>query len=144
MLKNAALGYRAATPERGGWGATSCVVGNIKAAIRAWMLTREQVYLDAVATSIDFTLGMNPSGMSWMTGAGTVYPMDPLNLNSLCDEVDEPQPGILIYGPTSYWYNNKVEMYPDKKKMGFYRWSIIRGKHRQTSEQLTFLRMASG
>jgi len=82
-------------------------------------MPREQKYLDAVAASVDFSLGMHPSEMSWMTGAGTVYPMDPCNLNCLDDGVEEPHPGILIYGPTGYWYDNQCVLYPDKSKMGF-------------------------
>ncbi len=114
-------GYRASAPKGGGWGGTSCVVKNIEAATRAYLLTKDQRYLDAIATSVDFTLGMNPSEMSWMTGAGTDYPMDPLNANCNSDEVNEPSPGILIYGPTSYYKDNKVILYPDKENMGFYR-----------------------
>ena len=128
--KNAENGYRASAPDGGGWGSTSCVVRNIEAVTRAYMLTKKQKYLDALATSVDFSLGMNPSEVSWMTGAGFATPMDPCNLNSLDDGVEEPQPGILIYGPTNYWYDNKVVLYPNKKEMGFYRryvdvWGMI-------------------
>jgi len=114
-------GYRASASKGGGWGGTSAVVKNIEAVTRAYLLTKDQKYLDAIATSVDFTLGMNPSEMSWMTGAGTDYPMDPLNANCLSDEVEEPSPGILIYGPTNYYKDNKSALYPDKEKMGFYR-----------------------
>jgi endoglucanase len=116
-----AKGYRAAAPKNGGWGWTSAVVKNIEAVTRAYLLTKDQKYLDAIATSVDFTLGMNPSEMSWMTGAGTEYPMDPVNANSISDDVPEPSPGILIYGPTNYHKDNKSAFYPDKEKMGFYR-----------------------
>lgn len=116
-----AKGYRASTPKGGGWGATSAVVKNIEPVTRAYLLTKDRKYLDAIATSVDFTLGMNPSGMSWMTGAGTDYPMDPVNANSISDDVEEPSPGILIYGPTAYYKDNKSVLYPDKEKMGFYR-----------------------
>jgi endoglucanase len=119
--ENGKSGYRASSPKGGGWGNTSCVVKNIEATTRAYLLTREQKYLDAVATSVDFTLGMNPSEMSWMTGAGTDHPMDPLNANSITDHVEEPTPGILIYGPSNYYKDNKSVLYPDKEAMGFYR-----------------------
>jgi endoglucanase len=126
------LGYRAATPEGGGWGNTSCLPRNVEAATRAWLLTRRQDYLDAVATSIDFPLGMNPSEMSWMTGGGSACPMDPCSHNSLYDDEEEPLPGILIYGPTNAWQNSKVVLHPDKSAMGFYRrvvdaWGNIAG-----------------
>ena len=119
--ENGQKGYRASAPKGGGWGGTSAVVKNIEAVTRAYLLTREQKYLDAIATSVDFTLGMNPSEMSWMTGAGTDVPMDPVHANSISDEVEEPNPGILIYGPTNYYKDNKVILYPDKDQMGFYR-----------------------
>lgn len=119
--KNAENGYAASTPNGGGWGSTSCVVKNMEGATRAYMLTEDQKFLDRIATSIDFTLGMNPSEMSWMTGAGKVYPMDPLNLNCIDDDMEEPSPGILWYGPTNYWGSEKVLLYPNKKNMGFYR-----------------------
>ncbi|MCD6416649.1 MAG: glycoside hydrolase family 9 protein [Planctomycetes bacterium] len=130
--ENGRKGYRAATPKGGGWGNTSGLVSNIEPAARAYLLTREQKYLDAVATSTDFSLGMNPSEMSWMTGAGSVYPMDPCNLNCTDDGVLEPHPGILIFGPTNYWESGQCILYPDKAKMGFYRrvvdgWLFIEG-----------------
>ncbi len=114
-------GYRASAPAGGGWGATSAVVKNIEPVTRAYLLTKDPKYLDAIATSVDFTLGMNPSEISWMTGAGTDCPMDPVNANSISDDVEEPSPGILIYGPTNYYKDNKSVLYPDKEKMGFYR-----------------------
>jgi endoglucanase len=114
-------GYRASAPKGGGWGATSAVVKNIEAATRAYLLTKDSKYLNAIATSIDFTLGMNPSEMSWMTGAGSDSPMDPLNANNVSDEIEEPSPGILFYGATNYYKDNKCLLYPDKEKMGFYR-----------------------
>ncbi len=119
--ENGRRGYRASVRESGGWGSTACVVRNIEANTRGYLLTRKQEYLDAFATSIDFSLGMNPSEMSWMTGGGTVYPMDPCSHNSIYDGVDDPLPGILIYGPTNYWKSEYCVLYPDKAKMGFYR-----------------------
>ncbi|MEI6034660.1 MAG: glycoside hydrolase family 9 protein [Verrucomicrobiae bacterium] len=114
-------GYRAPAPKGGGWGATSAVVKNIEGATRAYLLTKDRKYLDAMATGIDFTLGMNPSEMSWMTGAGSDSPMDPLNANSVSDGIEEPTPGILFYGATNYYKDNKSILYPDKETMGFYR-----------------------
>ncbi|MEA2013010.1 MAG: glycoside hydrolase family 9 protein [Verrucomicrobiota bacterium] len=130
VKKNAENGYAASTPSSGGWGATSCVVLNIEAVTRAYMLSKNPELLNPIATSIDFTLGMNPSEISWMTGAGTKFPMDPLNLNCLDDGIEKPHPGILWYGPTNYWYDAKVVLYPDKSKMGFYRritdnWTMV-------------------
>ena len=56
--------------------------------------------------------------------------MDPTSHNSIYDNEELPLPGILIYGPTNYWHDNRVQLYPDKTKMGFYRrvvdaWGMI-------------------
>ena len=121
VKNNAKNGYAASTYNRGAWGGTSCVVRNIEGLTRAYMLSKDPELLKPIATSIDFSLGMNPSEISWMTGAGSKYPMDPLNLNCLDDGIENPHPGILWYGPTSYWNDTKVVLYPNKSKMGFYR-----------------------
>ena len=47
--------------------------------------------------------------------------MNPLNANCISDDVEEPTPGILIYGPSNYYKDNKSVLYPDKETMGFYR-----------------------
>lgn len=116
-----AEGYAVPAPKGGGWGNTSCLVRNIEEVTRAYMLTRNPAYLDAIATAIDFSFGMNPTEMSWVTGAGSVSPMDPLNLNCIDDGIEAPHPGILWYGPSNYWQKDKIQLYPDKTDMGFYR-----------------------
>jgi len=121
MDDNARRGYRASLYDGGRWGRSSVVVRNAEAATRMFFLTREQRYLDAIAGNIDFTLGMNPSEMSWMTGAGSARPMEPLNIHSYQDDVEEPYPGIIINGPSDHWQAPGYLLYPDKAGMGFYR-----------------------
>jgi len=119
---NGRTGYQAACPHTGGARSLSPLyTGNLNPVYRAYLLTKEQKYLDAIATCLDFVLGMNPAEMSWMTGAGSVYPMDPRNLNCKFDGVEEPYPGIVIFGPTMNYDSEKIIFYPDKSTLGIYR-----------------------
>ncbi len=51
----------------------------------------------------DYALGLNPLGMSFVTGLGSVQPASPLHLDSwpAIERGLGPVPGILIYGPSS-------------------------------------------
>ncbi len=121
IISNGESGYQAATADTGWSGLFSPLyTGNLNPVYRAYLLTKEQKYLDAVATCLDFVLGMNPAEMSWMTGAGSVYPMDPRNINCKMDDVEEPYPGIVIFGPT-HLDSEKIIFYPDKSTLGRYR-----------------------
>lgn len=117
-------GYYSACSNTGWFGEASPLnTRNINAVIRSYMLTKEQKYLDVISTSLDFVLGMNPSERSWITGAGIVYPMNPLNVNCMNDGVAEPYPGIVIMGPTLSEYSGEMGdfIYPAPKDMGLYR-----------------------
>jgi len=148
--ENGQVGYRAACPNEGTWGSASPLhTSNINAVIRAYLLTQKQKYLDAIATSIDFVLGMNPSEISWMSGAGTVHVMDPLNINCKYDGVVEPYPGIVIFGPTENYDDPHNKLYPDKSEMGFYRriadmWSFVEGCEYVVDQQQAGMLLAAG
>lgn len=117
-------GYYTACSNSGWFGEASPLnIRNISSIVRSYMLTKDQKYLDVISTSLDFVLGMNPSEKSWMTGAGSVYPMNPLNINCMSDGVVEPYPGIVIFGPTVSEYSGEMGdyIYPDPRDMGLYR-----------------------
>ncbi len=52
--------------------------------------------------SLDVQLGNNPQNMSYITGIGSKYPKDPLHHPSRHDGVEEPVPGIPVYGPSAH------------------------------------------
>ncbi len=147
---NGETGYQAACSNKGHSGQASPLhTVNLNPVYRAYLLTKEQKYLDAIATCVDFVLGMNPSECSWMTGAGTVYPMDPRNLNCKYDGVEEPYPGIVIYGPIEDYNGEKNIMYPDKSTMGFYRrmcdaFNWAEGTEYVVAEQQSNMYLAAG
>jgi endoglucanase len=147
MKANGKTGYMTTCPNRGDWGNASPLI-QTEVLMRAYMLTRDEKYLTPIGTAVDFVLGMNPSEMSWMTGCGTVYPMDPLNTNCKYDGIEEPFPGILIFGPSEVWNEEQNPLYPDPEHMGFYRrisdvWGYIRGCEYVIDRQMSNIYMAA-
>ena len=121
---NGNLGYKVASVNKGNWGRPSPMsLYNIGSLIWAYLLTKENQYRDMASLSLDFVLGMNPAEMSWVTGAGAIYPMDPLSYNCRYDNEIEPIPGLLLFGPRQYNPNSfgVHTMYPDMKELGFFR-----------------------
>lgn len=124
VKENGRNGYKVASINEGSWGRSSPMsLDNIGPLIYAYLLTRESHYRDMAATALDFVLGMNPSEMSWVTGVGSVYPMDPLSYNSRHSGEIEPIPGMLLFGPKEYDPESFVAntMHPDKAGLGFFR-----------------------
>lgn len=60
----------------------------------------EQKYLDGAALNADYMLGCNPLGVCWMSGCGYNYPTVFFDAESEMDGIDDPVPGITVYGPT--------------------------------------------
>lgn len=79
------------------WGASN--VSNFNRSLFiAHKLTGRKSYRNAAILNADFMLGANPMGMSWTTGLGFVYPTDIQHEVSEKDNIDDPVPGITIYG----------------------------------------------
>jgi len=145
---NGHQGYQALCRNKGDWGHAN-PIDNIEVIAKAWLLTGRQDYRDAVATAVDFTLGMNPSEMSWMTGVGSVHVMDPLHANSKYDGIIEPVPGIVIFGPTEVFEEDQNPLYPDPEHMGFYRrmsdvWGYVRACEYVVDQQQANMALAAG
>lgn len=121
--KNSTQGYCVPENFSGTYGESAPIhIKQCGAIKRAYMFNKDKKYLTAIAHTLDFVLGMNPSEMSWMTGAGHVFPMQPLHENSLNDGIEEPYPGILIYGPAKeHQGHSNNRLYPNPDEMGFYR-----------------------
>jgi hypothetical protein len=91
----------------------SLALGNVSAEDR-------QRYHDAISVAADYVLGANPLGMSFITGLGTVSPMEPLHLDSLVfvKRGRPPMPGIPVYGPVrelpraDYYRYARVRFHP--------------------------------
>ena len=67
---------------------------------RMHALTGAPAYLEWGMHTCDVTLGANAAGRSWVTSLGSSPVARPLHLPSMTDGVDEPVPGLTVYGPS--------------------------------------------
>ena len=89
------------------WGSNGRILNNLVVLATAYDLTSQRDYLDATLTGIDFLLGRNALGQSYITGYGTdhtchqrtrhfAYDLDPA--------FPPPPPGAIAGGPNSKTY----------------------------------------
>ena len=81
------------------WGSNGMAANQVFYLIRAYELTTETKYLDAAYTAMDYLLGRNGTGYSYVTGFGNVTPTKPHHRISEADNVSEAVPGMLVGGP---------------------------------------------
>jgi len=83
--------------------------------------SEKQNLIDALSLDEDFMYGANPPGISWTTGLGSRYPMEPLHIESLAFMKDgrDAVPGLSLYGISlnaprqSYYMPVSAMFYPD-------------------------------
>ena len=85
------------------WGASAMCNYN-RALLIAYYITGNKDYKDGAILNFDFALGCNPMGMSWTSGLGYAYPVNFQSDLSTKDGIDDPIPGITIYGVTGGTY----------------------------------------
>ncbi len=83
------------------WGSNSVVANKGMVLVHAYILTKEQKYLDAAQGILDYLLGRNPLDLSYLTGWGVNQVMKPHHRPSQGDTVEAPVPGMLVGGPNS-------------------------------------------
>ena len=97
------------------WGESN-MANRSRALFQAYALTGTARYRDAAICNMDYMFGANPLGMSWTSGIGFTYPAVFQHEVSETDGIDDPVPGITIYGidggPINYVIRNKVWSYP--------------------------------
>ncbi len=81
------------------WGSNSNAANQGIALVNAWLITKERKYAEAALTNLDYLLGRNATGYSFVTGIGTHPPMRPHHRPSISDGIDDPVPGLLAGGP---------------------------------------------
>jgi len=84
-----------------GWGSNSLAANQGMALIKAYLLTKDRKYLDYALSNLDYLLGRNATGYSYVTGIGYKTPMHPHHRQSVSDGVVDPVPGLLVGGPNS-------------------------------------------
>lgn len=83
------------------WGSNSAAANQGMMLIQAYRLQGDRSYLNAAAANLDYILGRNPLGLSYVTGWGTNSPRHIHHRPSEADGIDDPVPGFLAGGPQS-------------------------------------------
>lgn len=81
------------------WGSTSVATNQGILLIQAYKLTKNRKYLDYALTNLDYVLGRNATGYSFVTGYGHKTPMFPHHRLFEADGVTDPIPGFIVGGP---------------------------------------------
>ncbi|WP_222431123.1 glycoside hydrolase family 9 protein [Pedobacter suwonensis] len=88
-----------ASPDDFAWGSNSSAMNQSILLINAYLFSKNEAYLDAAASNLDYVLGKNATGYSFVTGIGYKSPMHPHHRLSFADGIAEPIPGLLVGGP---------------------------------------------
>lgn len=81
------------------WGSSAVAANQGVAVLQVFRLTQNVKYLDAALANLDYLLGRNGTGYSFLTGFGSKQVMHPHHRPSVADGVAEPVPGLLSGGP---------------------------------------------
>jgi endoglucanase len=88
-----------ATPRDFVWGSSSVAANQGVLLIQAWNITGDRKYADAALGNLDYLLGRNATGYSFLTGVGDKTPMHIHHRPSEADGILDPVPGLLSGGP---------------------------------------------
>ena len=80
------------------WGSNSDAANQGILLIKAYQLSRNKKYLNYALSNLDYILGRNAAGYSYVTGYGSKTPMHPHHRPSVADGIVEPVPGLLSGG----------------------------------------------
>lgn len=97
--KTAYLTVMGKSPRDFNWGSNSNAANQGVALIQAYKLTGEKKYLNFALANLDYLLGRNATGYSYVTGFGFKSPMHPHHRPSGADWIQDPIPGFLVGGP---------------------------------------------
>jgi len=81
------------------WGSNSIAANEGVLLIQAYKLSGNKKYLHYALGNLDYILGRNGTGYSYVTGHGSKMPMHPHHRPSKSDGVVDPVPGLLVGGP---------------------------------------------
>ena len=103
-------------PYEGGWGHNIRQTQYASAPILQWRLSNNQKYLDAASQLMDYKLGLNPLGISYVTGLGfnSVHNIHDRESAYAITQGMGPKPGITVFGPgVVASKNNPIRVVPD-------------------------------
>jgi endoglucanase len=80
------------------WGSNAVALNKALVLLQASRNTQKTEYKNAAFGLLDYVLGRNPTGYSYVTGFGEKYPMNIHHRQSHADQVVEPIPGFVAGG----------------------------------------------
>lgn len=83
------------------WGSNSDVANDGMLKLVAYRLTGDEKYIASAQNDLDYILGRNATGYSFVTGFGNKTPLDQHNRIMGADGIDEPIPGYISGGPNT-------------------------------------------
>lgn len=83
------------------WGSNAVALNKAFVLLQAQRLTNDVKYKTAATGLVDYVLGRNPTGYSYLTGFGVKTPVDIHHRPSHADNVAQPVPGFLAGGAQS-------------------------------------------
>lgn len=95
------------------WGSNGVASNKAMVLMHAYILTKDEKYLNAALGIVDYVLGRNPLDKSYLTGFGVNPVMSPHHRPSQADGIEAPVPGMIAGGPNAdatdcaKKYNNK-------------------------------------
>lgn len=81
------------------WGSNSLMANIGICLVYAYHFTKKPEYIKGAAEMVDYLFGKNPTGYSYVTGYGSLTPVNPHHRPSVGDTVKAPIPGFLVGGP---------------------------------------------
>lgn len=95
------------------WGSSSHAANQGIALLQVYRINSDKKYLVGALSNLDYLLGRNATGYSFLTGFGSKQVMFPHHRPSEADGIIEPVPGLLSGGPNP-GQQDKCEGYPTK------------------------------
>jgi endoglucanase len=80
------------------WGSNGVAANKGMVLIHAYILTKEEKYMNAAQSIVDYILGRNPIDKSYLTGYGVNPVMNPHHRISQADSIEAPVPGMVAGG----------------------------------------------
>lgn len=101
------------------WGSNGAAANQVVVLLSAYKATNDSSYLTAAYKAMDYLLGRNAVGISFVTGFGASSPLKPHHRISEADGIVLPVPGMLVGGPQNA-NNPDGCAYPSTSKAGKY------------------------
>lgn len=101
MLEKEAASPYLISMDQFAWGSNSDVANDGMLKLVAYQLTGDEKYRASAQNDLDYILGRNATGYSFVTGFGDKTPLDQHNRIMGTDGVDEPMPGFISGGPNT-------------------------------------------